>query len=89
MALGYISSASYKERIVGIRALYFFKSEENINRVKAMLEDPGFSDRYDRSPDMNSGSETKYYGVRSAAYSVLRCWGLDIRKPVISEKSPK
>jgi hypothetical protein len=65
-ALDEIRSPNYWTREEGARALRFFKSDENLVRMKSLLRDPLFTDLED--PQENRGHEVRQYGVRQAAY---------------------
>jgi hypothetical protein len=82
-ALDEIRSPNYWTREEGARALRFFKSDENIVRMKSFLRDPLFTDLED--PQENRGHEVREYGVRQAAYEALECWGVNVPTPVIEE----
>jgi len=75
-AQDYLRSESYLKRAEGVRALRHFKSDENIARVRPLLDDPG---RYHAQ-----GVETIYV-VRREAYETLKSWEIDVKKPVLRE----
>ena len=83
----YIGSDSYQKREEGVRALRYFKSDQNIVRVKRLLSDPAWA--YLEHPAENGGVEVRWYGVRAEAYRTLRSWGVDVEKPVIREEVGK
>ena len=83
-ALKYIRSESYREREDGVRALRYFKSDENATQLKAMLNDPGWA--YLRHAQDNNGVEVRIYGVRDATYKTLKSWGVDVDMPTIREE---
>lgn len=74
-ALDYLRSENYLKRAEGARALRYFKSDENIARVKKLLDDPGHY----------KGVEEVIYVVRHEAYGTLQAWEIDVRKPVLRE----
>jgi hypothetical protein len=80
----YIRSESYQNREEGVRALRYFKSDENSTRVKGLLNDPGWAYLYHARE--NKGVEVRIYGVRQAAYRTLKSWGVDVAKPTIREE---
>ncbi len=79
-----IRSESYMRREEGVRALRFFRSEENVARAKSLLADPGWG--YRRHAEENMGLEVRVYGVREEAYRTLTSWGVRADKPVIREE---
>jgi hypothetical protein len=83
-AVEYLRSENYLEREQAVRALRYFKSDENISQVEAMLNDPGWA--YLHHPQENNGIEVRLYGVRDAAYKTLKSWGMDVDKPMIREE---
>lgn len=80
----FLRSEDYLERDQGARAMRYFRSEENIARVKALLNDPGWA--YLRHPLNNNGIEVRRYGVREEAYQTLKFWGVEVEKPMIEEE---
>jgi hypothetical protein len=85
-AWDYLRSENFSTRAEGARALRYFKSDENVARVKPLLKDPG---RYIREhAEEGKGSEAVYV-VRYAAYETLKAWGIDVEKPVLREDVPK
>ncbi|MFN3151345.1 hypothetical protein [Bremerella sp.] len=83
-AIDYLRSANYLERHQAVRALRYFRSKENIARVKELLNDPGWA--YLRHPQQNNGIEVRRYGVREEAYQTLKYWGVEVAKPMIEEE---
>jgi hypothetical protein len=84
-ALDEIRSPDERRREEGVRALRYFKSEENIARMKSLLNDTSFGYLSDPASH-NRGHETHRYDIRRAAYEALKCWGVDVPTPVIDEK---
>ena len=82
----YIRSKSGPKRAEGARALRYFKSDENIARVRPLLDDR--TPTYVQPAYENKG-EMRLYGVRHAAYETLKSWGIDVKKPVIREEVRK
>jgi hypothetical protein len=70
----------------GVRALRYFKSRENIARLKPLLKDETWliESRFDDRRDAK-----RVYYIREAAYEVLRQWGVEVGKPVLREDLPK
>jgi hypothetical protein len=83
-AQDYIGSDSYQKREEGVRALRYFKSDQNIARVKRLISDPGWG-YLKRAPE-NDGVEVRWYGVRDQAFRTLRAWGVEVEKPVIRDE---
>src|SRR5947209_1628677 len=83
-AQDYLRSESYQRREEGVRALRYFKSGENIARVRMLLDDPGWA--YLRHAQENEGIEVRIYGVRREAYRTLKSWGMDAEEPMIREE---
>ncbi|QEG01595.1 hypothetical protein Mal15_56720 [Stieleria maiorica] len=79
-AIGFLTSESYSRRSEGVTILRYFKSDANINRLRTLLGDAGFSQQL-----AVDGNRTKYYGVRDDAYQTLRAWGIEVERPVIAE----
>jgi hypothetical protein len=86
-AQNYIDSDNYQKREEGVRALRYFKSDENVARVKRLLSDPAWA--YLKRAEENDGVEVRWYGVRDEAFRTLRSWGADVEKPVIREEVRK
>jgi hypothetical protein len=75
-AQDYLRSENYLTRAEGVRALRHFKSDENIARVRPLLDDPG---RY------HAQGVEAIYVVRHEAYETLKAWEIDVKKPVVRE----
>ena len=75
-----LTSKDYLRRYEATRALRYFQSDANVQRLRTLLRDPGYSER-------TAGNEarTKYYGVRESAYQTLQAWGIKVKRPVIVE----
>lgn len=82
-AVAWIAVADVRTRVQGARILGHFKSDENVERLKALLEDPGASLTVEF--DGTRTTEYRAFPVRAAAYEALRAWGIDVAKPVIQE----
>jgi hypothetical protein len=80
----YIRSESYRKREEGVRALRYFKTDENIARARTLLNDPGWAYMYHAQE--NKGIGVRIYGVRQEAYRTLKSWGMDVEKPMIREE---
>ena len=80
-AQGNVRSGDPMRQHEGIRALAYFKSDENIALVKPLLNDPHFS-FYSRD---NSTTGERYYAARHASYQTLKAWGLAVEPPVFRE----
>jgi HEAT repeat protein len=83
-AIERLRSKDYSTRHEAARALRYFKSDENINRMKDLLDDPGWG--YLRHAQENDGVEVRHYGVRNQAYEALQAWGVDVPEPEIREE---
>lgn len=83
-AQDYIRSESYRRREEGARALRYFKSDENVARVKSLLDDSEWA--YLRHAEHNRGVEVRVYGVREAAYRTLKAWEVNVGKPAVREE---
>jgi Leucine Rich repeat len=83
----FILSREMLRRGEGAQALRYFKSVENIARVKSLLDDPEWA--YQHMAQENEGLEVRIYVVRQAAYETLQYWGVDAKMPVITEETLK
>ncbi|WP_425395605.1 hypothetical protein [Aeoliella sp.] len=79
-AIGFLDSKTYTKRSEAARILRYFKSDANIDRLRTLLDDPGYGWMAD-----NKGNRSKYYGVRNAAYETLKAWGVEVERPVMVE----
>ena len=89
-AIESLRSESYRERDEAVRAIRYFRSDENVARVRGLLDDPGWAYLYHAQE--NDGIEVRLYGVRQEAYRTLKHWGVTVNQPQIREevrKSPK
>jgi hypothetical protein len=80
-ALAAVRSDDPMRKPAGIRALAYFKTDENIELVQPLLDDPHF---FFHSTDGRTGE--RYYATRHAAYQTLRAWELDVQQPVYREE---
>ena len=62
----------------GVKALRYFKSNENAGILKALLKDKAW--RIDISPE---GDASNVYYIRKEAYTILREWGIKVAKPAL------
>lgn len=83
-ALKWIQSKEYGRKEDGAKALRYFKTDENIKHITALLDDPSWG--YLKHPDQNNGIEVRHYGVRKAAYATLTYWGVKVKKPQFREE---
>lgn len=83
----YIRSTDSIRRSDGIKALRFFKSDENITRLKTLLDDPDSG--YLRHPTNNMGVEVRQYTVRKEAFETLEQWGVKVEKPIMRVEAYK
>lgn len=79
-AQDYLRAEDFMKRAEGARALRHFKSDENIARIKALLDDPGRTFR-----DQGNEGREVFYVVRHYAYETLKTWNVDVKRPVIRE----
>jgi len=79
LAIGFLKSKSYSRRSEAAKILRYFKSDANIDRLRRLLKDSGYSQQVD------GGTRSKYYGVREDAYRTLKAWGIEVERPVIVE----
>lgn len=79
-----LGSGTLGRREEGLRAIRFFRSGENVARVRALLDDPGW---YRPGGDgAEEGLEVRIYGARRAAFETLKAWGEDAAMPVTREE---
>lgn len=83
----YLQSDNYSRRNEGALALQYFKSDENIALLKALLDDPGWG--YLRHAEYNEGIEVRHFGVRYDAFRILKSWDVQVEKPVVREEVEK
>lgn len=87
-ALELLRDKRYRQRLEGLAALRFFKSDDNIACVMRLLADPDWS--IEGFPaENNNGLEVRYYDVRAAAYQTLIGWGIDVAKPTVKTELVK
>ncbi|MGC1273191.1 MAG: hypothetical protein WBC44_05750 [Planctomycetaceae bacterium] len=86
-AIERLDSKDYSRRHEAALALRYFKTDENIKRMKDLLDDPGWG--YLRHAEENDGVEVRHYGVRNQAYEALKAWGVDVAQPKIREEVRK
>ncbi|MCS7465094.1 hypothetical protein NZK35_00220 [Stieleria sp. ICT_E10.1] len=82
LAIGLLNSESYSSRSKAAEVLRYFKSEANIDRLRALLKDTRYSEQM-----ADDRTRTKYYGVRDQSYQTLKAWGIKVERPVIIESS--
>lgn len=75
IARDWLKSKEIDFRVEGANALKHFKSDDNIQLLKRLLEDPG----------SRSSGKAKTYPVRQAAFAVLKEWGVQVKPPVVEE----
>ena len=79
-AIEFLKSKSDVKRSEAAKILRYFKSDANIDRLRTLLKDSGYSQQ------MTEGQAgEKYYGVRDQAYQTLKAWGIEVERPVITE----
>ena len=62
----------------GVKALRYFKSNENAGILKSLLKDKAW--RINISPE---GDASNVYYIRKEAYTILREWGIKVAKPAL------
>ena len=65
-------------RAEGVKALRYFKSDQNVGILKLLLKDEAW--RIDISPE---GDTRNVYFIRKEAYTILREWGIKVAKPAL------
>jgi hypothetical protein len=83
-ALLYIQSATRWKREEGAKVLAHFRSDENVTRLKSLLNDPGYY-VYEWA-EWNRGVESRSFQIRQAAYATLTEWGVNVKKPIFTER---
>lgn len=84
----YLRSRDYELRQEGTILLRYFKSDDNVARAKALLDDPNWG--YNQRAEENWGTEVRSYRVREMAYSTLKhYWGVKVAEPITREESWK
>jgi hypothetical protein len=81
-AQDYVRSENPHRRGEGVRALAYFKSDENIALVRPLLNDLGITYL---QPAYEDKAGERLYGVRYSAYETLKSWGIDVERPVFRE----
>jgi len=76
-ALAWMQSKIPDERSTGLEAIRFFKSKENIAKVRGLLNDP--------YKEVYGGEHKDCFVVREAAWATLRDWRVESEKPVLEE----
>lgn len=84
LAIEYVRTKNSEQRQEGAALLRYFKSDENVARAKALLDDPNWG--YSQRAEENRGVEVRSYGVREMAYSTLNYWGVKVEKPITREE---
>ncbi|QDV45286.1 hypothetical protein Enr13x_51620 [Stieleria neptunia] len=79
-AIGFLKSTSSSRRSEAAKVLRYFKSDANIDRLRMLLADSGYSRRM-----ADDRTRSKYFGVRDEAYQTLKAWGIEVERPVIVE----
>lgn len=79
-AIGFLKSKSYSRRSEAAKVLRYFKSDANIDRLRMLLKDSGYSRQ-----TADNRTRLKYYGVRDDAYKTLKAWAIKVEQPVIVE----
>jgi len=82
-----LASESPKDRIAGLEAIRYFKTDENIAKAKNLLTDPYQEKRWDTQTD--DLKPYLSYLVRVAAWDTFRVWGIKVEKPVLRKDIKK
>lgn len=82
-----LASESPKDRIAGLEAIRYFKTDENIAKAKNLLTDPYQEKRWDTQTD--DLKPYLSYLVRVAAWDTFRAWGIKVEKPVLRKDIKK
>jgi hypothetical protein len=80
-ALEWVRSEDYVLRTDAVRILGRYRSERNTALLKDLLEDPAYS----TCPGDENTPEKRVYGVRAAAFEVLKAWGVEVQPPLTEE----
>ena len=81
---GLLESKSPEDRIAGLEAIRYFKTEENIASARKLLADPYKIQLRDTK---TAGLKPYYsYEIRKAAWNTFRVWGLTVNKPTLREE---
>ncbi|MEW4571399.1 hypothetical protein AB1L88_26290 [Tautonia sp. JC769] len=72
-------------RLEGIQALWYFKSDENVERLKPLLDDPASRFRPAEAGQYD-GPGIRHYYIREEAYRTLTSWGVEVEPPVLREE---
>ena len=84
---GLLESKSPRDRIGGLEAIRYFKTEENIASARKLLADPYKTKLWDTQTAVLKPYYS--YEVRSAAWNTFQSWGIAVDKPVIREEIQK
>ncbi len=82
-----IGSPDAHRRETAVDALGHFKSFDNMDILKPLLNDPSFD--ITGVPQFCNGFEPHHYPVRAKVYEILRHWGVDVDKPTIDDSVSK
>ena len=80
-----IRSENDLRRLEGIEALWYFKSDENVERLKPLLDDPASIFRPAEAGQFD-GPGTRHYYIREETYRTLTSWEVAVEPPVIREE---
>lgn len=76
----YVAASARWKRMDGLRALRYFKSDENVARAKTLLDDP------ERVMLEEDGVKVWYYPLRACASETLTYWGIAVDESVFRKK---
>jgi hypothetical protein len=84
-AIESIRSENDFRRLEGIQALWYFKSDENVERLTPLLDDPASIFRPAEAGQFD-GPGIRHYYIREAAYRTLTSWEVAVEPPIIREE---
>ena len=77
-----IDSATPKTRVLGIKALSFFDTSDNVDLLRKLLGDDGWEDSYFGAGERNKILHTRANYVRREAYKTLKSFLVNVDEPV-------
>lgn len=80
----YLGGIESQLRVEGVKALEYFKSDENTAILKGSLDDPTLWFRTTLGEGETSTKE-RVYVVREAAYQILQSWDIAVDEPLLKE----
>jgi hypothetical protein len=80
-AMEWVRSEDYGLRTDAVRVLGRYRSARNTALLKDLLDDPAYA----TCPKTQDSPEKRVYGVRAAAFEVLKAWGVEVQPPLTEE----